>query len=65
MLNYQTPIQIKRQKQIAELLIGEGALAKLGENDLACLLGYVQGMIANAELSSRKPDKAGENEKEA
>ncbi len=39
-----------RQNQIASLFLS-GALKKLSENDLACLLGYVQGMIANADLN--------------
>ena len=43
-------INIKRQREISELLTDNGILSKLSENDLACLLGYVKGMIANAEL---------------
>lgn len=43
---------IKRQNEIIELLADNEVLAKLNESNLACLLGYLQGMIANAELNN-------------
>lgn len=48
-------IAIKRQKQIIDLF-ENGALGKLKENDLACLLGYIQGMVANAELNEKEKE---------
>lgn len=46
-----TITSIKRQKQIIDLFMSD-ALEKLKESDLAFLLGYLQGMIANAELNN-------------
>lgn len=50
-------INIKRQREISELLTDNGVLSKLSENDLACLLGYVKGMIANSELKSEMSER--------
>ena len=59
------PVNQKRQREISELLNDNGALAKLTENDLACLLGYVKGMIANAELKASADDQNSKPEKTA
>lgn len=51
-----TNTSIKRQKQITELLNDESLISKLKETDLACLIGYVQGLVANADSKNNEKE---------